>query len=160
GLPSRAKSFPKRGSRLPAFRSASPRMVASLVWPWHNRQHFRLSDQSIVIQTPAGQVFGRPLLAVNTLKNQILEKRKPMAIRKAGIAKAQRHRAGSDPVPDRLVATIAPCTLRFEPNRFAALARSIISQQISTKAALAIRTRLEATLGSRGITPAGLLALT
>jgi len=83
-----------------------------------------------------------------------------MAIRKAGIVKAQRHLAGSDSVLERLVANIGPCTLHFEPNRFAALARSIISQQISTKAALAIRTRLEATLGSRGITPAGLLALT
>ncbi|HMF13316.1 MAG TPA: hypothetical protein VKE94_13455 [Gemmataceae bacterium] len=82
-----------------------------------------------------------------------------MAIRKAGIVKAQLHLAASDPVLERLVADIGPCTLRFEPNRFASLARSIISQQISTKAALAIRTRLEATLDGRGITPAALLAL-
>jgi DNA-3-methyladenine glycosylase II len=49
--------------------------------------------------------------------------------------------------------------LRYEPNRFVSLARSIISQQISTKAALAIRTRLEQTCNGGAITPAGLLAL-
>jgi len=82
-----------------------------------------------------------------------------MAIRKSGLVKAQRHLSKSDPVLERLVADVGPCTLHFEPNRFAALARSIISQQISTKAALAIRTRLEATMDGQGITPAGLLAL-
>jgi DNA-3-methyladenine glycosylase II len=74
-------------------------------------------------------------------------------------SKAQRHLARRDPVLKRLIATVGPCTLRYEPNRFASLARSIISQQISTKAALAIRMRLEEALGGQGITPPGILAL-
>lgn len=82
-----------------------------------------------------------------------------MPMRKSLIVKAQRHLAASDPVLERLVADIGPCSLRFEPDRFAALTRSIISQQISTKAALAIRTRLEARFDGEGLTPAGLLAL-
>lgn len=82
-----------------------------------------------------------------------------MATPASGYTKAQRHLARRDPMLKRLIAAVGPCTLRYEPNRFAALARSIISQQISTKAALAIRTRLEATLSKHGITPAGILAL-
>jgi DNA-3-methyladenine glycosylase II len=82
-----------------------------------------------------------------------------MAIPTSSHVKARRHLARRDPVLKRLVATIGHCTLRYEDNRFAALARSIISQQISTKAALAIRTRLETALGRRGLTPAGILAL-
>jgi DNA-3-methyladenine glycosylase II len=49
--------------------------------------------------------------------------------------------------------------LSQNPNRFAALVRSIISQQISTKAAAAIAARLQETLGSAGITANGILAL-
>jgi DNA-3-methyladenine glycosylase II len=74
-------------------------------------------------------------------------------------AKAQRHLARKDPVLKRLIRAVGPCTLRYEPNRFAALARSIISQQISTKAALAIRTRLEQTLDGEGLTAPGILGL-
>ncbi|HMF14522.1 MAG TPA: DNA-3-methyladenine glycosylase [Gemmataceae bacterium] len=73
--------------------------------------------------------------------------------------KAQRHLTRRDPVLKRLVAAVGPCTLRFEDNRLWALARSIISQQISTKAALAIRTRLEAALGRRGKSAAAILSL-
>jgi DNA-3-methyladenine glycosylase II len=71
--------------------------------------------------------------------------------------KAQRHLARRDPVLKDLIKAVGPCTLRYEPDRFRSLARSIISQQISTKAALAIRTRLEAALGDKGLTPAGIL---
>src|SRR5207245_2698156 len=73
--------------------------------------------------------------------------------------RAQRHLARRDVVLKRLIAAVGPCTLSYEPNRFAALARSIISQQISTKAALAIRMRLEDALDGRGITAAGILSL-
>ncbi len=55
---------------------------------------------------------------------------------------------------------VGPCTLRHEPDGFAALARSIISQQISTRAAAAIHARLLAALGRRGLRPMALLALT
>src|SRR5262249_25820358 len=72
---------------------------------------------------------------------------------------ARRHLARRDPVLKRLMAHVGPCTLRYEPDGFAALARSIISQQISTKAAASIHARLLAALGRRGLRPAALLAL-
>src|SRR5205085_1115199 len=70
-----------------------------------------------------------------------------------------RHLSRRDVVLKRLITAVGPCTLSYEPNRFAALARSIISQQISTKAALAIRMRLEDALDGRGIHAAGILSL-
>jgi DNA-3-methyladenine glycosylase II len=73
--------------------------------------------------------------------------------------KARRHLARRDAVLKRLMSAIGPCTLRQNPNRFAALVRSIVSQQISTKAAAAISGRLEQALVSTGITPEGILAL-
>jgi DNA-3-methyladenine glycosylase II len=73
--------------------------------------------------------------------------------------KARRHLARCDPVLERLIRVIGPCTLWQNPNRFAALVRSIISQQISTKAAVAITARLEGALASTGVTPEGILAL-
>jgi DNA-3-methyladenine glycosylase II len=74
--------------------------------------------------------------------------------------KAQRHLARRDPVLKRLIAAIGPCTLRHDADRFAGLVRSIISQQISTKAARAIAGRLEETLAATGVTPKAILALT
>ena len=73
--------------------------------------------------------------------------------------KAQRHLGRRDPVLKRLIAAIGPCTLWHNPNRFAALVRSIISQQISTKAAAAISVRLEQAVASTGLTPERILAL-
>jgi DNA-3-methyladenine glycosylase II len=73
--------------------------------------------------------------------------------------KARRHLARRDAVLKELIRTIGPCTLRQNTNRFTALVRSIVSQQISTKAAAAIRTRLEQALVSTGVTPEGILAL-
>jgi DNA-3-methyladenine glycosylase II len=74
--------------------------------------------------------------------------------------KARRHLARRDPTLKRLIAAVGPCTLRHEPDGFAALVRSIISQQISTKAAASIHARLLEALGKRGLRPAVLLALT
>ena len=74
-------------------------------------------------------------------------------------SEAQRHLARRDRILKRLIADIGHCTLRQEPNRFASLARSIISQQISTKAALAIRTRLEAVSTGGRLTADGILSL-
>src|SRR5947209_5211234 len=73
--------------------------------------------------------------------------------------KAQRHLARRDPILKRLIAGVGPCTLWHEPSRFAALVRSVISQQISTKAARAIRARLEEALQPRGVTPEAILGL-
>jgi DNA-3-methyladenine glycosylase II len=73
--------------------------------------------------------------------------------------KARRHLARRDPVLKRLMAHVGPCTLRHEPDGFAALVRSIIAQQISTKAAASIHARLLLALGRRGLRPGALLAL-
>src|SRR5438067_857075 len=65
-------------------------------------------------------------------------------------AKARRHLARRDPKLKQLMAAIGPCTLRYEPDGFAALARSIVSQQISTRAAASIHARLLQTVGPAG----------
>ncbi len=73
--------------------------------------------------------------------------------------KARRHLARRDPVLKQLIAAVGPCTLRHEPDGFAALVRSIVAQQISTRAAASIHARLLAALGRRRVRPAALLAL-
>jgi DNA-3-methyladenine glycosylase II len=72
--------------------------------------------------------------------------------------KAQRHLARRDAVLKRLIAHVGPCTLRPDPDGFGVLARSIVSQQISTKAALSIAARLLEVLGKAGLSPKALLA--
>jgi DNA-3-methyladenine glycosylase II len=71
--------------------------------------------------------------------------------------KAQRHLARRDPILKRLIAAGGPCRLRPDPDGFGVLARSIVSQQISSKAAESISARLLAALGKRGLTPEGVL---
>ncbi len=64
------------------------------------------------------------------------------------IRKGERHLAGADPVMKRLVARHGPCPLaerEFEP--FHMLANSIISQQLSTRAAASIKRRVGELLG-------------
>ncbi len=64
------------------------------------------------------------------------------------IRKGERHVAGADPVMKRLVARHGPCPLAgrdFEP--FHMLANSIISQQLSTRAAASIKRRVGELLG-------------
>jgi DNA-3-methyladenine glycosylase II len=72
--------------------------------------------------------------------------------------KAQRHLARRDRILKRLIAMIGPCTLQPRRDRFASLVRSIVAQQISTRAAAAINGRLAQALASTGITPAAVLA--
>jgi DNA-3-methyladenine glycosylase II len=73
----------------------------------------------------------------------------------AQFQKARRHLSRRDPVLRQIIQTIGPCTLRPSINRFGVLAHSIISQQISNRAAAAIRERLAKSLGPKGITVAG-----
>jgi DNA-3-methyladenine glycosylase II len=56
--------------------------------------------------------------------------------------KVQRHLGSRDPVLKQLIRTVGACTLQHDSDHFAVLTRSIISQQISTRAALAIGNRL------------------
>jgi DNA-3-methyladenine glycosylase II len=76
------------------------------------------------------------------------------------VKKAQRHLTRRDAVLKRLIAEVGPCTLQPSPERFATLVRSIVAQQISTRAAVAISTRLLEATGRAGLTPAGILRLT
>jgi DNA-3-methyladenine glycosylase II len=70
---------------------------------------------------------------------------------------AQRHLARRDPVLRELIRQIGSCTLQPCPDHFPLLVRSIVSQQISGKAAASISARLEQTLGGSP-TPAAILA--
>lgn len=71
--------------------------------------------------------------------------------------KAQRHLARRDAVLKLVVRQVGACTLVPNPDHFALLVRSIVSQQISTRAALAISARLEEAMGRKGITPTAIL---
>jgi DNA-3-methyladenine glycosylase II len=74
-------------------------------------------------------------------------------------AKARKHLARRDAKLKRLIAAIGPCTLQPMPDYFGLLVRSIISQQISTKAAIAIHGRLVEQVG-RPIRPQSILKAT
>src|SRR5688500_3585684 len=74
--------------------------------------------------------------------------------------KAQRHLARRDAILKGLIRSVGACTLQVNPDGFAVLARSIISQQISTKAAAAIGGRVVASLGRGGLKPKNILAAT
>jgi DNA-3-methyladenine glycosylase II len=63
------------------------------------------------------------------------------------LLKARRHLARRDSVLRPLIRAIGACTLRHNDDHFEILVRSIISQQISTKAALAIGNRLRQAVG-------------
>jgi DNA-3-methyladenine glycosylase II len=56
---------------------------------------------------------------------------------------ALRHLRRRDAVLRSVIAAVGPCTLRLERDRFRMLVRSIVSQQISGKAARSISLRLE-----------------
>ena len=58
------------------------------------------------------------------------------------LREAEQHLGDVDPVMAQLIAIWGPCQLRRQRDRFAMLAKSIVSQQISTKAARSIQRRL------------------
>ena len=72
------------------------------------------------------------------------------------VKQARRHLRAADPVMKAMIDAVGPYTLRFERDRFGLLVRSIISQQISTSAARAIRKRLHELAGPGGLTAANL----
>jgi DNA-3-methyladenine glycosylase II len=71
--------------------------------------------------------------------------------------KARRHLSRRDVVLKRLIRAVGPCTLQTNDDHFAILARSIIAQQISTTAAIAISTRVVKALGRGGLRPKNIL---
>ena len=73
--------------------------------------------------------------------------------------RVRRHLARRDKVLRDVIRAVGPCTLEANADHFSVLARSIISQQISTKAARAIADRLIASLGRSGLKPKAILSL-
>jgi DNA-3-methyladenine glycosylase II len=65
--------------------------------------------------------------------------------------KAQRHLSRRDPLLRPIIKRVGPCTLQRGGDAFELLARAIISQMISTKAAVAIGARVVAALGPHGL---------
>src|SRR5262245_33736895 len=78
--------------------------------------------------------------------------------RKIDYTHAHRHLSRRDTVLKRLIREVGPCTLRHDSDGFAVLARSIIAQQISSKAAKSIGARVVEVVGERGLTPEGIAA--
>ena len=70
----------------------------------------------------------------------------------ADIRAAIKHLSRVDSVMRELIPIVGPFEMRLERNRFRMLIRSIISQQISTKAARAIRKRVEALVAPHRLT--------
>src|SRR5271157_5885969 len=58
------------------------------------------------------------------------------------LQKARQHLLRRDAILKNLIRAVGHCTLRHDDDHFGVLTRSIISQQISTRAALAIGGRL------------------
>ncbi len=71
--------------------------------------------------------------------------------------KARRHLSRRDAVLRKIIKEIGLCTLQTNPNGFDILVRSIVSQQISSKAAESISTRLVKAMGRAGLKPAKIL---
>lgn len=69
------------------------------------------------------------------------------------------HFRRTDPTLHGVIRQVGPYTLRPHRNRFGMLVRSIISQQISTAAAVTIRRRLEELLGDAGLEAPAIAAL-
>lgn len=76
--------------------------------------------------------------------------------------RAIRHLRAADPVMARLIDTIGPCLLEpaRETSHFEAVARSIVFQQLSGKAAATIYGRFAALCAEGAVTPENVLALT
>jgi 3-methyladenine DNA glycosylase/8-oxoguanine DNA glycosylase len=73
--------------------------------------------------------------------------------------KARKH-LSSEPIFKRLIDQIGRCTLQPNPDAFSILAHSIVSQQISGKAAASISGRLVAQCGRKGLKPKRVAELT
>ncbi len=80
-----------------------------------------------------------------------------MKLNPSRIQAARCHLRAADPVMGAMIDAVGPYTLRFERDRFGMLVRSIVSQQISTSAARAIRHRLYQLAGPDGLTADNLL---
>jgi DNA-3-methyladenine glycosylase II len=71
----------------------------------------------------------------------------------AEIERGVKHLRRADPVLSEVIRQAGPFALKLKRDRFQALVYSILSQQISGKAAAAIRTKLLDFVGPQGLTP-------
>lgn len=71
---------------------------------------------------------------------------------------AERHLSAAHPDLARVIATVGPCTLRPIADLFHVLTQTVISQQISTKAAMSIGRKFEEVLGGNARSAAAVLA--
>lgn len=76
-----------------------------------------------------------------------------MRIPDVKITAAREHYRESDPAMYGLMRRVGPCTLKLHRDRFDLLVRSIVSQQISTKAARSIRMKLLGDLQVKRLDP-------
>ncbi len=83
-----------------------------------------------------------------------------MALTPANVQRAVKHLRAADPVLANVIRQVGPFTLRPDRDRFGMLVRSIISQQISGKAARSIRARLTEVVAPEKISAEALLRLT
>lgn len=77
----------------------------------------------------------------------------------AEIERGVKHLRRADPVLRDVIRRAGPFTMKLRHDRFHALVVSILSQQISGKAAIAIRKKLEEHVGPGGMTPQRIAAL-
>jgi DNA-3-methyladenine glycosylase II len=73
------------------------------------------------------------------------------------VRKARRHLSRRDPALQRLIKSVGPCTLQPTGVSFVILARSIISQLISSKAAATVYGRLQTALPGSRVAPTTIL---
>jgi DNA-3-methyladenine glycosylase II len=83
-------------------------------------------------------------------------RRRPAMLR---VKQALTHLSQADPVMEALIRAHGPLRLSTRPPDFATLARCIIGQQLSGKAAETIYTRLENAMPRKAVTPGGILRL-
>ncbi|MFM8221839.1 MAG: DNA-3-methyladenine glycosylase family protein [Planctomycetaceae bacterium] len=69
----------------------------------------------------------------------------------ADVARGTRHLRRVDPILRRVIDRVGPCTLKPHRNRFEMLVWSIVSQQISSKAARSIKERVLARVAPRRV---------
>ena len=77
----------------------------------------------------------------------------------AEIKRGVRHLRQSDPILREVIRRAGPYAMKLKRDRFQALVYSILAQQISGKAAAAMRKKLEDLAGPEGLTPRRISAL-
>lgn len=102
-----------------------------------------------------------PSAALAPQAGQSMVRHSTIARMQVDYARARRHLMRADPVLGRLIRTLGPCGLETtrRADRFGMTVLSIVSQQLSVKAASTIHGRMMEALGVKRATPAAILAM-